>query len=91
MKGLIVALMFAGLAPPVAVLACETNTSKTIEAAELRALSDRYYLTIIANSAAVGRHYRPADVASGLNRNYTEWKARYRAMGYTILTEMVGF
>jgi hypothetical protein len=90
MKSLVIALMFAGL-PLVPVLACETNASKTIESAELRTLSDRYYLNIIANSAAAGRHYSPADVASGLNRNYTEWKARYRAMGYTILTEVAGF
>jgi hypothetical protein len=91
MKSLLVALIFAGLALQVPALADETQVSKTIEATKLRALSDRYYLTIIADSAAAGRHYSPADVASGLSRNYTEWKSRYQAAGYTILTETAGF
>jgi hypothetical protein len=91
MKPLLVALILTGLSLQVPALAGEAKATKTIAAAELRALSDRYYLTIIADSAAAGRQYSPADVASGLSRNYTEWKARYRAAGYTILTETAGF
>jgi hypothetical protein len=91
MKSLLAALLFASLASQVPALAGEVDVSRTIKAAELRTLSDRYYLTIIADSAASGRHYSPTDVASGLSRNYTEWKARYRAAGYTILTETAGF
>jgi hypothetical protein len=91
MKPLLVGLIFTGLALQGPALAGETDATKSIEAAKLRAMSDQNYLTIIANSTAAGRHYSPADVASGLNRNYTEWKARYRDAGYTILTETAGF
>jgi hypothetical protein len=91
MKPLLVGLIFTGLLLQVPALAGEANATKTIEAAELRVLSDQYYLTIIADSTTAGRHYSPADVASGLNRNYTEWKARYRDAGYIISTETAGF
>ena len=84
---LAIALLGLGVAAPINADTIYPTRGKMVSEKALRQFSDRQYLEIIAGSLAAGRHYTAIQIASGLKRHFTEWRARFIDAGYTIIGE----